>query len=150
MGALQLSSPRLAKTQHKPSNWETLSNYQIPHVVCLDDDRTIGVTVQEYLTPHGYQVTALQSPLQAMTEMFQLAPDLILCDITMPKLDGYEFCRLVNHSQQLQKIPIVMLTGKDVYLDRLLAQMMGALDYLTKPFEEKELLSLVETYTKER
>ncbi|MFN9175456.1 MAG: response regulator, partial [Synechocystis sp.] len=71
---------------------------------------------------------------------------LILCDITMPTLDGYEICRGLKHSQTLRMTPIIMLTSKDAYLDRLLARMAGASDYLTKPFGEKELISLIEPY----
>ncbi|WLT37518.1 response regulator [Synechocystis sp. B12] len=83
-----------------------------------------------------------------MTTLLTLQPDLILCDITMPHLDGYEICRMVRHSQHLRAIPIIMLTGKEAYLDRLLARMAGATDYLTKPFTQKELISLVESYCK--
>lgn len=146
-GGLQLSSPFFPNARRYGGNsWETLTDSQTPHVVCLDDDLTVGKQVELFLTGQGYQVTVLQDPLQAMTAFFTLQPDLILCDITMPTLDGYEICRVLKHSQTLRQTPIIMLTGKDAYLDRLLARMVGASDYLTKPFGEKELLSLIEPY----
>lgn len=150
-GAIQLSpSYPHENGNNQQSNycWETLTDYQVPHIVCLDDDYSIGKQIQLFLTSHNYEVTVLKDPLEAMTTLLTLQPDLILCDIAMPHLDGYEICRMLRHSLQLHFVPIIMLTGKDAYLDRLLARMMGASDYLTKPFNEQELVSLVELYCK--
>jgi twitching motility two-component system response regulator PilG len=146
-GGLQLASPLPRYSPMAPgSGWETLTDADRPHIVCLDDDLTVGKQVELFLTRQGYQVTLLQDPLQALAKLFTLQPDLLLCDITMPTLDGYEICRVLKHSQTLRLTPIIMLTGKDAYLDRLLARMVGASDYLTKPFGEKELISLIEPY----
>jgi twitching motility two-component system response regulator PilG len=71
---------------------------------------------------------------------------LILCDIAMPDLDGYEVCAMLRTSTVFRQTPIVMLTGKDGFIDRVKARMAGATDYLTKPFGEQELLMLVEKY----
>ncbi|MHC5729773.1 MAG: response regulator, partial [Nostoc sp.] len=78
--------------------------------------------------------------------VFQLKPDLILCDIAMPELEGYEVCAMLRHSTAFRLIPIIMLTGKDGFIDRVKANMVGATDYLTKPFTDTELLMLVEKY----
>jgi twitching motility two-component system response regulator PilG len=78
--------------------------------------------------------------------VFQLKPDLILCDIAMPELDGYELCAMLRQATAFRQIPIVMLTGKDGFIDRVKARMVGATDYMTKPFGEGELLTLVEKY----
>jgi twitching motility two-component system response regulator PilG len=146
-GGLHLSVPLAPHSRTAPGDsWETLTDSSRPHIVCLDDDLTVGKQVELFLSRQGYQVTLLQDPLEAMTALFTLRPDLILCDITMPTLDGYEICRVLKHSQTLRLTPIIMLTGKDAYLDRLLARMAGANDYLTKPFGETELLSLIEPY----
>ncbi|MBE9241984.1 response regulator [Synechocystis salina] len=130
--------------------WETLTDHTIHKVVCLDDDYAIGKQIELFLTSQNpnCEVVVLQDPLQAMTTLLTLQPDLILCDITMPHLDGYEICRMIRHSQRLRTTPIIMLTGKEAYLDRLLARMAGATDYLTKPFTQQELISLVESYCK--
>jgi len=115
-------------------------------VVCIDDGVTVRETVEHILRQHSYEATAIGNPLKALSLVFQLRPDLILCDIAMPELDGYEICAMLRKSTAFRQIPIVMLTGKDGFIDRVKAKMVGATDYLTKPFGESELLMLVEKY----
>lgn len=117
-----------------------------PRVVCIDDGVTIRQTVEQILTQNGYESTAIANPLEALSLVFQLKPDLILCDIAMPELDGYELCAMLRTATAFRQVPIVMLTGKDGFIDRVKARMVGATDYLTKPFGENELLMLVEKY----
>jgi twitching motility two-component system response regulator PilG len=118
----------------------------VPRVVCIDDDLTIGKTVEYILQAKGYEVTAIRNPLKALTLVFQLKPDLILCDLAMPQLDGYELCGMLRKSTAFRQTPIIMLTGKDGFIDRVRARMVGATDYLTKPFGASELLMLLEKY----
>ncbi|MBW4468824.1 MAG: response regulator [Stenomitos rutilans HA7619-LM2] len=115
-------------------------------VVCIDDGVTVRETVEHILQHHGYEATVIGNPLDALSLVFQLKPDLILCDIAMPELDGYEICAMLRQSTAFRQLPIVMLTGKDGFIDRVKAKMVGATDYLTKPFGESELLMLVEKY----
>ena len=115
-------------------------------VVCIDDGVSVRQTVEHILQQHGYEATAIGNPLKALSLVFQLKPDLILCDIAMPELDGYEICAMLRTSTAFRQLPIVMLTGKDGFIDRVKAKMVGATDYLTKPFGESELLMLVEKY----
>ncbi|XHX80641.1 MAG: response regulator [Stenomitos frigidus ULC029] len=123
-----------------------LSEPRSLRVVCIDDGVTVCKTVELILRQHGYEATAIDNPLKALSLVFQLKPDLILCDIAMPELDGYEICAMLRKSTAFRQIPIVMLTGKDGFIDRVKAKMVGATDYLTKPFGESELLMLVEKY----
>ncbi|RCJ26811.1 two-component system response regulator [Nostoc minutum NIES-26] len=115
-------------------------------IVCIDDTTTIGETVESILKAQGYEAIALSNPLEALSLIFRLQPDLILCDIAMPELDGYEICAMLRQSTAFRFIPIIMLTGKDGFIDRVRATMVGATDYLTKPFGDTELLMLVEKY----
>lgn len=117
-----------------------------PRILCIDDDATVGKTVEYILMPQGYRPTVISDPLTALSVVFKLQPDLILCDIAMPQLDGYEICAMLRSSTAFRQTPIVMLTGKDGFVDRLRARMVGATDYLTKPFGESELLMLIEKY----
>jgi twitching motility two-component system response regulator PilG len=117
-----------------------------PRVVCIDDGVTIRETVERILNHQGYKASTIENPLDALSLVFQIKPDLILCDIAMPELDGYEICAMLRKSTAFRQIPIVMLTGKDGFIDRVKARMVGATDYLTKPFGENELLMLVEKY----
>jgi len=102
--------------------------------------------VEYILHSNGYQVTSISNPVRALSLVFQLKPNLIFCDITMPELDGYELCAMLRKSATFAQIPIIMLTGKDGFIDRIKARMVGATEYLTKPFREKELLTIVERY----
>ncbi|GBF81796.1 response regulator [Aphanothece sacrum] len=130
------------------STWEWTQTRQTPHIVCIDDDLTIGKKVESILTHNNYRSSIISDPLQALSQVFELKPDVILCDIAMPKLDGYEICTMLRHSSTFRHTPIIMLTGKEGFTDRIRARMVGSTDYLTKPFGEQELLLLLEKYGK--
>ncbi|MBD2678503.1 MULTISPECIES: response regulator [Nostoc] len=115
-------------------------------IVCIDDAIAIGETINSILQAQGYEAIVLTNPLEAMGLVFQLKPDLILCDIAMSELEGYEVCAMLRHSTAFRLTPIIMLTGKDGFIDRVKASMVGATDYLTKPFTDNELLMLVGKY----
>jgi twitching motility two-component system response regulator PilG len=117
-----------------------------PQIVCIDDDLSIGKKVEYILTERGYQTSAIADPLQALSSIFQLRPNLILCDLVMPQLEGYEICAMLRRSTAFRQTPIVVLTGKETFVDRVRARLAGATDYLTKPFGERELLLLLEKY----
>ncbi|MDJ0599452.1 MAG: response regulator [Crocosphaera sp.] len=138
-----IASPSVSKSKNI---WDEPTPSNSPHVLCLDDDLTIGKTVEAILTENGYQISLITDPLSGLSLIFEFNPDIILCDIAMPKLDGYEICAMLRHSKRFQYTPIIMLTGKEGFIDRIRARMMGATDYLTKPFGEQELLLLIEKY----
>ncbi|MGK7891203.1 MAG: DUF4388 domain-containing protein [Leptolyngbyaceae cyanobacterium] len=117
-----------------------------PRIVCIDDGLTCRQTVEAMLQPHGYHVTTIANPLDALKAVFQIKPHLILCDIAMPELNGYELCAMLRKATVFRQIPIVMLTGKDGFIDRVKARMVRANDYLTKPFSDQELFTVVERY----
>jgi twitching motility two-component system response regulator PilG len=144
-GLVQVSyEPSVAPANNK-KEWSSPET-KVPRVVCIDDDNVIRKTVESILNEHGYEATGISSPLQALSLVFQIKPDLILCDIAMPELDGYEICTMLRSSSAFRQTPIVMLTGIDGFIDRVQARMAGATDYFTKPFGENELLMLVEKY----
>ncbi len=144
-GAVQLLTTTQAETSHVKQS-ELIHQAEVPRIVCIDDGATIRATVEQILSRHGYEATSISNPLKALSLVFQLKPDLILCDIAMPELDGYEICAMLRKSTAFRETPIIMLTGKDGFIDRVKARMVGATDYLTKPFGEGELLMLVEKY----
>ncbi len=134
-------SPKLSRRQSP----ETMTS-KVLKVVCIDDDLTIGKSVEFILAPQGYEITVLNNPLESLKQVFMIKPDLILCDIAMPELDGYEICSMLRHSNTFKQTPIIMLTGKEGFIDRIRAKMVGSTDYLTKPFGKNELLMLLEKY----
>jgi len=144
-GLVQLFYESSVAPANNKKEWSSPET-KAPKVVCIDDDNVIRKTVESILNEHGYEATAISSPLKALSLVFQIKPDLILCDIAMPELDGYEICAMLRNSSAFRQTPIVMLTGIDGFIDRVQARMAGANDYFTKPFGESELLMLVEKY----
>jgi twitching motility two-component system response regulator PilG len=143
-GTVQMLSPVPQESVQKES--ALTAQATPPRVVCIDDGATVREAVEQILSQHGYAAASISNPLKALSLVFQLKPDLILCDIAMPELDGYEICAMLRQSTAFCETPIIMLTGKDGFIDRVRARMVGATDYLTKPFGEGELLMLVEKY----
>jgi twitching motility two-component system response regulator PilG len=117
-------------------------------IVCIDDSITTCRTVEYMLHHLGYQVTGITNPTRALSLVFQLKPSLIFCDIEMPELNGYELCTMLRKSATFAYTPIVMLTGRDEFIDRVKARRAGATEYLSKPFAEQELLAIAERYNK--
>jgi len=146
-GLVQLSPP-ISESIAAPRREFSLRSAadETPRVVCIDDEATVRKAVEFVLNPHGYAVSSIGNPLKSLSLVFQLKPDLILCDIAMPEPDGYEICAMLRRSTAFRQTPIIMLTGKDGFIDRVRARMVGATDYLTKPFSDRELRLLVEGY----
>jgi len=143
-GLIQLPPANVTPMSREAS--EEWNATRVPRIVCVDDGITIRQTVERILDDHGYEATSIGNPLRALSLLFQLKPDLILCDIAMPELEGYQLCAMLRQSTAFRQTPIVMLTGKDGFIDRVKARMAGSNDYLTKPFGAQELLTLVEKY----
>ncbi len=118
----------------------------VPRIVCIDDTLAVRQAIEIMLDAYGYEVTSISNPVKALSLLFSLKPDLILCDVTMPELEGHQLCAMLRQAPCFQSVPIIMLTGQDSFVERVKANMAGATDYLTKPFGEPELLALVEKY----
>lgn len=112
-------------------------------VACIDDSKTIQRNVKLILETAGYRVLELMEPARVLTMLVRDKPNLVLMDISMPEIDGYELCRMLRLSTALKEVPIVMLTGRDGLVDRIRARMVGATNYITKPFQPEQLLSVV-------
>ena len=145
-GWVQLVYPSNPSTNSTPGEFTAEPKTGTHSVVFIDDGIATCKAVEHTLKQHGYAVAAISNPLKALSLVFQIKPDLILCDIIMPELDGFEICAMLRRSTAFRQTPIVMLTGKDGFIDRVKARMVGATDYLTKPFGDSELLMLVEKY----
>ncbi len=112
-------------------------------IICIDDSVTVQRNVKLILESAGYRVLGLTNPLQALSSLAKEKPSLILMDISMPNLDGYELCRLLRQSALLKDMPIVMLTGRDGFIDKVRAKVAGSTDYITKPFDAQTLMETV-------
>ena len=119
---------------------------RVPRIVCLDDDLAIGKSVEAILSQENYESTIITDPVAALSMLFKIKPNLLLCDLAMPELDGYEICAMLRRSSAFRQTPIIILTGQEGYIDRVKARIIGANDYLTKPFGKNELLTLIEKH----
>ena len=112
-------------------------------IVCIDDSESMLSIISSYLGSEDFQVTLIQDSMRALLKITSIRPDLILLDIGMPNVDGYQLCSLIRKSSILKEIPIVMVTGNKGLIDRARARLAGATDYITKPFLQGDLLKMV-------
>lgn len=117
-----------------------------PVIACVDDSPAIQRVVKFTLEASGFRVVNIKEPFKALTTLLHTQPALILMDINMPDIDGYQLCSLCNKSSALKDIPIVMLTGRSGLLDRVKAKMVGSVGYISKPFLPQELVETVNTF----
>jgi DNA-binding response OmpR family regulator len=108
-------------------------------ILVVDDDELICDLVSETLNFEGYEVEAAYSGEQALRRLDTSKPDLILLDIMMSGIDGFEVCRRVLNNEATQNIPIIFLTAKGQFEDELRGYEEGAFDYITKPFHPLSL-----------
>ena len=99
--------------------------------------------ISTYLGRDDFEVTLIQDSMKALMKITSIRPNLILLDIGMPNVDGYQLCSLIRKSSVLKDIPIVMVTGNKGLIDRARARIAGATDYLTKPFVQSDLLKMI-------
>jgi twitching motility two-component system response regulator PilG len=129
-------------TLRPPSDGATRADGQ-PLVMVVDDSPTIRKAVSIGLEAEGYHVVTAVDGLDALRRLEETQPDLILLDITMPGMDGYKLCRKVRSMERTKAIPVVMLSGKDGFFDKVRGRMAGCTDYITKPFASRVLLDTV-------
>lgn len=115
----------------------------IKRLLVVDDDPGLLRAVAETLRAEGYEVTTARRGAEALVRIAESLPDLIVSDIRMPGMDGYELVRNLRASARTKLVPIVFLTAKDEIADRIAGFRSGVDAYLTKPFEPDELVAVV-------
>lgn len=113
-------------------------------VLVIDDSNTIRRSAEIFLKQAGYQVLLAEDGFDALSKINDYEPNMIFCDILMPRLDGYQTCAIIKRSPKFSPTPFVMLSSKDGLFDKARGKMVGAQDYLTKPFTKEQLLTTVE------
>ena len=109
-------------------------------ILVVDDDKNICELLRLYLVKEGYNVTMVHDGSAALTEFDKLHPDLVLLDVMMPVMDGWEVCRKIRAKDNT---PIIMLTAKGETYDKVLGLELGADDYIVKPFDAKEVTARI-------
>ncbi len=112
-------------------------------VLVIDDSNTIRRSAEIFLKQGGHEVMLAEDGFDALAKVNDYQPHLIFCDILMPRLDGYQTCAIIKRNPKFAQIPIVMLSSKDGVFDKARGRMVGAQDYLTKPFTKDQLLLAV-------
>ncbi len=145
-----------------PSRLDTNSQVEIPEpsgdgcatrrvsrgicVMLVDNSLSVCRDVSALLSGQGYKVVTAADGFEALSKIKDCRPDLVLLDITLPRLDGYQTCALIRHDRELSGVPVVMLSGPEGLYDRARGRFVGADHYLTKPLDQDELLATVERF----
>ena len=119
-------------------------------VMVVDDSNTIRRSAEIFLGQAGHQVVLAEDGFDALAKIADHDPDLVFCDILMPRLDGYQTCALIKKSPRYRDTPVVMLSSKDGLFDRARGRMVGSDLYLTKPFTKDGLLKAVAAHARRR
>ena len=112
-------------------------------VMVIDDSKTIRRTAETLLTKEGCEVLTAVDGFEALAKISDQKPAIIFVDIMMPRLDGYQTCALIKNNPQFRATPVIMLSSKDGLFDKARGRIVGAEQYLTKPFTRDELLGAI-------
>ncbi len=115
-------------------------------VLVIDDSNTIRRSAEIFLKQGGHEVMLAEDGFDALAKVSDAQPDLIFCDILMPRLDGYQTCAIIKRNERFASTPVVMLSSKDGVFDKARGRMVGSQEYLTKPFTKDQLLQAVRQF----
>ncbi|MFN6486486.1 MULTISPECIES: response regulator [unclassified Nostoc] len=149
--------PKLPRiNSYKPATYSTNTNeYRGQQIIqppadkklytifCIDDNPTGLNTIKSYLDEQTFSVIGVSDSLKALMQIVRIKPDIILLDISMPNLDGYELCSLLRKHSNFKKTPVILVSEKVGFLDRAKAKMVRASGYLTKPIKQGDLLKVI-------
>ncbi len=111
-------------------------------IIIIDDDVKLSDLIKDFLEPHKYRVVCFNNPVIALSKIKAQKPDLIILDITMPEMDGFQVLTKIREDS---KVPVIMLTARGEVSDKIVGLELGADDYLAKPFEPRELLARIQS-----
>ncbi len=109
-------------------------------ILIVDDERDLVETITFRLEASGYEVLAAYDGAEGLEKARTEKPDIILLDVMMPKMDGYQVCRMLKFDEEFKNIPIIMLTARGQDMDKKTGTDVGADGYITKPFDSKMLM----------
>ncbi|MBK6749099.1 MAG: response regulator [Acidobacteria bacterium] len=115
-------------------------------ILVVDDSATVRKLISSKLEKSGHQVICAVDGVEAMATIETIVPDLVLLDIAMPRMDGYQVCKLIRSNEAVKDVPVVMISGKDGFFDKVRGRMAGTTGYITKPFGPETLMKALETY----
>lgn len=148
MSMITIHCPQLSNANEENKMSESM-NLSGTRVMLVDDSNVIRHCARTFLSSAGCEVFIAEDGFDAITQIAERCPDLILLDAIMPRLDGYKTCALIKGNEKYKHIPIIMLSAKDSLFDRMRARLVGANDYLTKPFAKETVLHAVATHRRQ-
>jgi DNA-binding response OmpR family regulator len=113
-----------------------------PTILIIDDDAKLNELLSDFLKGFGFDVITATRPAEGLKKLKQAAPDLVVLDIMLPDMDGFDVCRTIR---QTSNVPIIMLTARGEITDKVVGLELGADDYLAKPFEPRELVARIQS-----
>lgn len=119
-------------------------------IVVVDDDPAIVRAVTAVLEADGYRVEGARDQREALRAVLEDPPALVVLDVNMPGLDGWELCDILRRQSHTRDVPVLFLTGRTDVRDQITAMQVGGSDYVTKPFRPEELRAKVETWVRKR
>ncbi len=145
-----LSSVRVAANPEGQYVNDTVNGNSLAglRVMVIDDSKTIRRTAETLLKKVGCDVLTAVDGFEALAKISDQKPQLIFVDIMMPRLDGYQTCALIKNNKQFSATPVIMLSSKDGLFDKARGRIVGAEQYLTKPFTRDELLGSIRQYAR--
>ncbi len=114
-----------------------------PRVLLVDDDASVRAAVSSALAGEGYDVDWYGDAEEALRQVLASPPAVLLLDITMPRLDGWELCEIVRRQSQTREVPVLFLTGRSDVRDHITAMQVGGSDFISKPFHARDLRAKV-------
>ena len=114
------------------------------HILVLEDEPAVQILLRKQLAAHGFEVTIAGDGLDGLVKLESVKPDLIICDVMMPNLDGMGFVKAIKGHNQTQRIPVIFLTAKTDPRSMIDGINVGARFYVTKPFQIDDLLAKVQ------
>ena len=121
-------------------------NAVLNRVLVVDDSNTIRKSAAVFLRQGGHDVVLAEDGFDALAKLNSSPPDIMFCDISMPRLDGYQTCAIIKSNQKYAQLPIVLLSSRDGIFGKARGRVVGAEHYLTKPFTKEQLLEVVKTF----
>ena len=118
----------------------------IKKILVVDDSPTERFAMTEALKRHGYEVVTAESGEEAITKSASELPDLILMDVVMPGINGYQATRTISRNASTRGIPIIMCTSKGLDTDKIWGMRQGALDYMVKPIDHAALIIRIQSF----
>lgn len=132
--------------EHLPDTPSSERTRSVTRVLVIDDSNTIRRSAEIFLKQGGCEVVLAEDGFDALAKISDHRPDLIFCDILMPRLDGYQTCAIIKRNPEFATVPVIMLSSKDGLFDKARGRMVGSEDYLTKPFTKDQLLQAVQLH----